>query len=136
VAMGSPLAPVLANLFMSFNEKKWLDYFTGNKPILYRRYVDDIFCVFDCESDALSFLDYLNKQPRNIKFTSESQKDLCLPFLDVYVSPSEEGIFSTSIYRKPTFTGLLTNFTSFIPLSYKFALVKTLVSRIYEISSS
>ena len=30
-----------------------------------------------------------------------------------------DGILSTSVYRKPTFTGLFTNFDSFIPISYK-----------------
>ena len=42
----------------------------------------------------------------------------------------------TSVYRKPTFTGLLTNFRSFIPLSYKLALVKTLVHRIFCICNT
>ena len=44
--------------------------------------------------------------------------------------------FKTSVYRKPTFTGLLTNFKSFIPSSYKVALIKTLIHRIYHICSS
>ena len=40
------------------------------------------------------------------------------------------------MYRKPTFTGLLTNFTSYIPLSYKLALIKTLVHRIFNICNT
>ena len=46
------------------------------------------------------------------------------------------GIFSTSIYRKPTFTGLFTNFDSFIPISYKRGLINTLLFRYFNISSS
>ena len=32
VAMGSSLAPVLANIFMGFHEFKWLDEYNLNKP--------------------------------------------------------------------------------------------------------
>ena len=69
VAMGSPLGPVLANLFMGFHEGK----FEGSKPIFYRRFVDDIFCLFENESEANEFLDYLNLQHPNIKFTDEKK---------------------------------------------------------------
>ena len=41
VAMGSPLAPVLANIFMGFYESKWLNEYNLNKPKFYLRYVDD-----------------------------------------------------------------------------------------------
>ena len=40
--MGSPLAPVLANIFMGFHESKWLNENNLNKPKFYLRYVDDI----------------------------------------------------------------------------------------------
>ena len=35
VAMGSPLAPVLANIFMGFHESKWLNEYNLNKPKFY-----------------------------------------------------------------------------------------------------
>ena len=44
--------------------------------------------------------------------------------------------FSTSIYRKPTFTGLFTNFHSFIPLAYKRSLISCLLYRIFNLCSS
>ena len=43
VAMGSPLAPVLANLFMRQYEKEWLRNYGGVSPSYYTRYVYDIF---------------------------------------------------------------------------------------------
>ena len=46
VAMGSPLAPVLANFFMGHYEKLWLEKYTGTQVLYYRRYVDDIIVVF------------------------------------------------------------------------------------------
>ena len=55
VAMGSPLAPVLANIFMGFYESKWLNEYNLNKPKFYLRYVDDILAAFDKEQDSLNF---------------------------------------------------------------------------------
>ena len=50
--MGSPLVPVLANIFKGFHESKCLNEYNLNKPF-YLRYVDDIVAVFDNEQDSL-----------------------------------------------------------------------------------
>ena len=134
VAMGSPLGPVLANLFMAVNEKRWLES-CPNPPSFYRRYVDDIFCLLKSEDEANSFLVYLNGKHPNIKFTIETEKDKKLPFLDVLIT-SNNGNFETSVYRKMTFTGLFMNYRSFLPETYKLGLISTLIDRIYKISQN
>ena len=53
--MGSPLAPVLGNIFMGFYESKWLNEYNLNKPKFYLRYVDDILAAFDKEQYSLDF---------------------------------------------------------------------------------
>ena len=53
--MGSPSALVLANIFMDFNESKWLNEYNLNKPRFCLRYVDDILAAFDNEQDSLNF---------------------------------------------------------------------------------
>ena len=73
VAMGSPLAPVLANIFMGFHESKWLNEFNLSKPKFYLRYVDDILAAFENEQDSLHFLNVLKNRYSNIKFTIEKQ---------------------------------------------------------------
>ena len=55
VAMGSLLAPVLANIFMAFYKSKWLNEYRLNKPKFYLRYVDDIVAAFDKEQGSLIF---------------------------------------------------------------------------------
>ena len=55
VAMGSPLAPVLANFFMDHYEKVWLNNYTNSKVLYYRRYVDDIICCFKNWNDGRLF---------------------------------------------------------------------------------
>ena len=86
VSMGSPLAPVLANLFVGHNEKDWIENYKGSKILFYRRYVDDTFCVFEREQDAVSFYNYINSQHPNIRFTLDKEVDNKLAFLDVLVN--------------------------------------------------
>ena len=102
VAMGSPLGPVLANIFLGHCEslipqEKW--------PELYRRFVDDILNF--TEDDALQFLECLNQLHPSLEFTMEGEVDKRLPFLDALTMRVGREL-KTTIYRKPTFTGLYT----------------------------
>ena len=135
VAMGSPLAPVLANVFMGINEDKWISNFNNNKPLFYRRYVDDILAVFDREEDAVNFFNHLNQQHDNIKFTMETNVNNQMPFLDTLITNIDSNI-TTQTYHKPTYTGLLLNFNSFTPFSYKNNLIKCLIDRTFKINNT
>ena len=135
IAMGSPLAPALANIFMGHHEENWLKSELGKRVKFYKRYVDDIFCLIENESFADQFLAFLNNQHQNIKFTLEKQTNNTLPFLDIKIEDKGNN-FETSIFKKKSNTGLLTNFTSFIHFRYKKCLVKTLIDRIFKINSS
>ena len=53
--MCSPLAHVLAKVFMGFHESKWLNENNLNKPKFYLRYADDILAAFNNEQDSLNF---------------------------------------------------------------------------------
>ena len=136
VAMGSPLGPSLANIFMCILEQRYLDECPSEfKPILYRRYVDDTFCLFRSRSDIEKFLDHINSYHPNIKFTVELEMDNTLPFLDVSVT-HDQNSFSTSLYRKKTFTGLYTDFGTLSPNKYKVNLIRVLVYRAFHICST
>ena len=136
VAMGSPLGPTLANIFLGHNEVQWLNVCpTQFKPTYYRRYVDDIFVLFKDANDMELFKAYFNAQHTNMNFTSENEQENALPFLDVYVK-REQTCFNTSVYRKPTFSGVYTNFDSYIPMIYKTGLVSTLLQRSFRICTS
>ena len=116
----------LANLFMSYNEQKWLESEHGRLAKFYRRYVDDIFCVFENEHQALTFLDFLSSHHLNLNFTIEKEHTKQLPFLD-FSTRSDRLI--TSVYRKSTFIRFLQNYNSFVPFTYKKGLIKTLIDR-------
>ena len=105
------------------------------KPIFYRRFVDDTFCIFENRTQAEFFLNYLNRQHPNIEFTQELEENNSLPFLDILVAHFEKG-FTTSLYRKKTFTGLCAHFDSLSPVQYKINLNSVLIYRAFHICSS
>ena len=88
---------------------------------MYKRYVDDIFCMFRSEKDAENFFEYLNCRHKNIRFTMEKESNNFLSFFDILVK-NEGNRFSTSVYRKKTSIGLFTQFHSFTPWVIKFVL--------------
>ena len=73
VTMGSCLGPVLANLFMGHHEESWIEDCNCEKPTFYKRFMDDIFCVFNNQNEANEFFRYLNERHPNIKFTDEKE---------------------------------------------------------------
>ena len=77
----------------------------------------------------------MNSKHRNIKFTVEREENNSLCFPDIKIV-RYSGKFQTSVYRKPTFSGVLTNFESFLPISYKYNLISTLLHRGFMICSS
>jgi len=103
--------------------------------LFYKRYLDDTFVVFNNESHATQFFDFINTFHPNIRFTVEKEINSSLPFLDMSIQCTD-GKFTSSIYRKPTFTGLLTSYFSFTPILYKMNAIRTLVHRAYNLSSS
>ena len=135
VAMGSPLGPSIANAFLCFHEQMWLnDCREDFKSVCYRRYVDDIFALFHSPDHLEKFTSYLNLKHKNIKFTYEKESNDSLPFLDILISRSENG-FKISVYHKPTFSGVYSNFNSFIYDQYKIGLIFTVLFRTFSIVS-
>ena len=79
VAMGSPLGPVLADIFMIELEKSLLPELTSYISY-WKRYVDDIICLIKIEY-VDNILSVLNGFDNNIKFTVGEEKEGMLPFL-------------------------------------------------------
>ena len=86
VVMGSPLAPILDNIFMGYHEKGWIRDYSYGSLLYYKRYVDDIFAVFETKDYSASFYNYINKHHNNIKFNMETEKtikSLCFRYFSV-----------------------------------------------------
>ena len=135
LAMGSPLSPCVANLFMAKLEETALANADLKKPTCWFRFVDDVFSII--RKDAVeSFLLYLNQQHPAIQFTMEVEKDRKLPFLDITVCRQVDGRLATNTYRKPTHTGRFLQFDSNHPASVKNSVALSLLKRVGNITES
>ena len=129
VAMGSPLGSILAYVFLCRFEKQWLSECPPDiLPKVFKRYVDDIFVMFLCQSHLKDFVNYMNTKHPNIKFTSEFEENDSFSFLDVKITRRNNQLV-TSVFRKATFSGIFINFKSFMTVAYKFGLAYTLLHR-------
>ena len=134
VAMGSPLAPLLAEWFVTKIENTIFNSNIPSQPLFYRRYVDDTFAMFTSKAKSEHFFNVLNSAHPNLKFTMETSTT-SLPFLDASIS-IKNGKFETRVYRKPTSTGVMIHYNSTAPFKWKRSLIKCLLLRAYRISSN
>ena len=133
VPMGSPLVPALTNIFVGYQKTKL--FLNVKNPLIYQRYVDDTFAVFENEDDSEEFLSSLNFFHSSLCITFEKELNSSFPFLDVLVEKHKTG-FITSVYRKPTCTGQYIHCDFFSPMNRKINLVATLVHRALFIYSN
>ena len=134
IAMGNPLSPICAIVYMFDMEKLILEKYAAE--LKWFRYIDDIFYII--KSDTLSpqrLLTEINNINECIKFTLELPVDGCLPFLDFLII-RKDGFFQYHIYSKPTNSGTIIPFNSFICNTIKRGVVMGEIRRAIERSSS
>ena len=102
--MGLPLGPTIANFFLAKTETCLFQQQLNSAPEVYFRYVDDIFAIFNNETDSMEFLDSLNSQHKNLQFTMEKSTNTLL-FLDMELKIHNNSL-QLWIWRKPTHTGV------------------------------
>lgn len=121
VAMGAPLAPVMADIFMAYLETTLMDRLIQAGICEWYRYVDDTFVLVNPTSNLNNIITILNSFHTSIQFTHKVETDDKLEFLNAYVqrrmNQQQQCTFEKTIYRKPSFTGLLTNWHSYIRIT-------------------
>ena len=110
VAMGSPLGPVLANIFM-VELKRNIIPTLSNDILIWKRYVDDTICFIKLTS-INKVLETLSSYHTNIKFTIEIESEKKNSFLDVLLIRNSS-LISTKVYRKNTNTDIYINWKFF-----------------------
>ena len=128
--MGSPISPVLAELFMQYLEESII----LNHPSInfWTRYVDDVFAIIP-NDQSNTILDELNNFHLNIKFTIEEEINDSLAFLDTKLTRTKEGNLQRTVFRKSTHSGRYLNFQSYHPIQHKISVVDTLLFRAFII---
>ena len=126
-AMGSPVSPIVANLYMDHFERKSLSAVTT--PRLWMRYVDDTF-VIQQEGHRQTFLEHINKVDPAINFTVEgNQGNGAISFLDTLVKPEADNTLSLTVYSKLMHTDQYLQWDSHHNLAAKYSVISTLTQR-------
>ena len=85
--MGSPVSPVIANIYMESFEDRALTS-AVNPPRWWKRYVDDTFVIMK-KAHKDEFLLHINSIDQSIQFTTEeAREDGSMPFLDMFGHPT------------------------------------------------
>ena len=114
VSIGSPLGPLLANVFMTELEKDIRQKLIDKKFIkFYILYVDDTLLLVKDE-DIDPILKELNSYNKNIRFTVDSFINENVHFLDIKTHQN-----NTNICYKDTHTGHYTHYRSQTPWKLK-----------------
>ena len=130
LAMGSPPAPLLANIWLSKYEPQLRD-----NAKLFERYMDDVIRNIKVSHADLK-LEEINQIHDNLRFTMEKEVDGKLPALDLLLQHAEDGTVTSTWYCKPTDTGLIMNFHALAPKRYKRSVVSGFVHRIFRACST
>ena len=129
-AMGSPVSPVIANIYMGYFES--LTILSSSTLIKWWfRYVDDVHSA--TSKDQVNKLqEHLNSIDPHIKFTIELPETDGLPFLDTLTKPTSNSIEST-VYRKPNHTDRYLDYNSNHPISAKPSVIHFLIHRAKQV---
>ena len=100
----------LSNMLESLNFTLSKCILTLNKYHIF----DDIFVLFTSPKHLEAFRNFLSGRHANMSFTIEHEKQNRFSFLDIEII-REDITFTTSVYRKPTCSGVYTHFDSFLP---------------------
>lgn len=127
--MGSPVSPIIANLYMERFEQRALESFPGLTPRVWLRFVDDTFVVVD-KKDQTPFFDHIKSCDENIKFTQEEAQDNTLASLDTAIHREHNGPLSTKVCTASPHTPIITDSSAHInpplpPFLHKLTLTLT-----------
>ena len=128
--MGSPVSPIVANLYMEYLEQKGLS--TAPHPLgfgggMWMTHLSSIR-----KSTNRISLQHINSVDPVIQFTVENNKwDGAIPFLNTIVKPE-----ALTVYRKPTHTDQYLQWDSYHYLSAKFSVIHILTHRVQTVCSN
>lgn len=139
-AMGISWAPCYANMFLNGWETKAHNAYTGKKPILYFRYIDDIiFCFEGTQQELEQYQTYMANYNPNVRLTFEISQE-SVNFLDITFYKGRR--FNTSrildhkVHFKPTDTHSLLHRNSCHPQHTFNGIIKSQILRFQRLCNN
>ena len=135
--MGSPVSPIVGNLYMEDLEQKIIATAPVDcQPRKWKRYVDDVICLVHT-GKANKLQQHVNTvdPTGSTIFTREDKENNTMPFLDAKFTRKEDGSVKSTVYRKKTHTDQYLNFASHHLKHQKLGVVRTLMNRCETITS-
>lgn len=131
--MGSPFSVEYACLAMAFQEKLMFENYDGEKPVMYFRYIDDVFGVSTMDRNKLDdFVQYVNNFNPALKYTAQIGNSVNM--LDTTLSICGNKINAT-LYTKPTDSHSYLHYDSCHPRSCKDSIPYSQLLRVKRICS-
>ena len=128
-AMGSPVSPVIANIYMKYFVELALGPQCPTPTPWWKRYVDDVICITkkirwtSCSTILIDMNDHIN-------ITMECpDNEVSIPFLDTKYTSNHSHTIHTTVYRKPTHTDRYLDWNSNHPISVKRSVIQALTHR-------
>ncbi|VDQ01712.1 unnamed protein product [Trichobilharzia regenti] len=103
VVMGSPLGPLLADIFMSKLQKQMQGML--GEFMLYKRHLNDTLIIGNNSKSIENFITLFNHMHPNIRMTSELESNNKLGFMDITMTRRDDGTIQRSIFRRHTWSG-------------------------------
>ena len=137
IAMDTKMAVAFSVIFMGHVEKQLL-LSSPHKPIIWKRFIDDIFSVWTSSKQEIdSFINFANRFHTTIKFTCEMSSERAV-FLDTEVFKGPRFASNKVLdvqTQKATETFQYTHFSSCHPLSVKKGFIKGETLRLLRTNS-
>ena len=102
IPMGSPLAPIAAEIYMKDFENNLLMKNPQIKIMYYYRYVNDLFLIILKSVYENQLLNVINNLDTNLKFTLELESNDSLNFSDVRIFKNNKNLLTKWFRKAPS----------------------------------
>lgn len=132
--MGSPIAPILADIYLEHILDTKLTTLPFSVPILYK-YVDDIITAIPTNKHNIITETFNDFHPR-LRFTVEFENaEFSIPYLDILLIRQPNGNINTKWWQKPQNSGRYIHYSSQCPYHHKINIAKNLINRAHRLTT-
>jgi hypothetical protein len=137
IAMGSPIPGTLTEIYLRLIEERYIKHWIGDQNIVYyKRYVDDIFIIFDTSKiNEITINEVISSIDQHLEFKITEETNNSIKYLDMAINRNENRM-EISIYRKPTSTNVTIEHSSNHPQDHKYAAYRYCINRMITLPNT